>query len=84
MSVGVTRVKIMNSFITLAANVYDLHVTMQNHVYGEKQMREDNKLTADLTDVLKQYSFKESDNEKDKRNCIFFLFLIKKNIGPEQ
>lgn len=76
MSVGVTWVKTMNSFITLAANVYDLHVMMQNYVYGEKEMREDNELTADLTDVLKQYSFKESDHEKDKRNCFFSVFGI--------
>lgn len=77
MSVGVTWVKIMNSFITLAANVYDLHVTVQNYVYGEKEMRKDDELMADLTDVLKQYSFKESDREKEKRNCFFFpLFGI--------
>lgn len=95
MSVGVTQVKTMNSFIALAANVYDLHVTMQNYVYGEKEMREDNELTADLTDILKQYSFKERDHEKDKRNCIFSLFLvsykpdrstimIKRRIAPEK
>lgn len=72
MSVGVTWVKIMNSFITLAANVYDLHVTMQNYVYGGKEMRKDIELTADLTDVLKQCSFKESDHKQDKRNCLFF------------
>lgn len=85
MSVGVTWVKTMNSFITLTANVYDLHVTMRNSVYGEKERREDNELTADLTDVLKQYSFKESDQEKDKRNCILFLFWYHINqTDPQQ